>query len=216
MVQNANTSDDLLHKLHAVLQSASKCVGRIANYSIALSHALRALHSNDLTVLEQNLVDISVEHESTTVNGTDSRKSFRDSTQAEDRINERGGIFSHGVHIELDLSDEFDSGAMKEAVIGIKGNGMANEVNSVFLQSVFLQHFLSRSVDLDTLVGLRVAFFEILNGLEEFLASSLLEETHEIGAEGFLGGDWHLEDLHATFAKEAGLFELKHVGTVDS
>lgn len=104
---------------------------------------------------------------------------------------------------------------MKEAIVRIEGNCMSNKIDSIVFQLILLQHFLARAINLDAIVGFRISFFKILNSLEEFLASPLLKQPHEIRSEGFFGSDWHFEDLHATLAEETALFELKHVGTVD-
>lgn len=95
MIQNADTSDDPLHLLHTVLQSALNSVGGVANESAALGNSVRALHSNHLSVIVQDFSDVGVQHESSTVNSADSRKSFGDTAETEDRVDERRGIFAH-------------------------------------------------------------------------------------------------------------------------
>jgi len=119
MVQDANASDDFIFKLDSVFQAASESIGRITDDSVALGGSLRTLDSNNFAVFKKYLVDVSIEHECSTIDSTDSRESFGDTSKTEDRIDERRRVLSHGVHIELDFTDELNSWATEEAVVGV-------------------------------------------------------------------------------------------------
>lgn len=92
---------------------------------------------------------------------------------------------------------------------------MSDEVHCVLLKLVFGQHFLGRVVGLDAFVCFGIFLLEVLDSLKELLASPLLEETHEVRGECFLGSDWHFEDLEASLGEEATLLVLQDVGAVD-
>ena len=52
---------------------------------------------------------------------------------------------------------------MQKAIIGVESNCMTDEIDSVILQSVFLKHFFTRFVHFNSIMSLRIAFFEVLN-----------------------------------------------------
>ena len=105
MIQNANASDNFLDLLDTVLEAAFEDIGRIADNSSALGNTIRPLNSNNLSIFLKDLVDISVQHESSTVNSTNSRKTFRNTSQTENGIDERTGVLTHRVHIELNFTN---------------------------------------------------------------------------------------------------------------
>ena len=147
---------------------------------------MRTFDTCNFSIFKDNFVDIGVKHECSTIDCTDSRKSFGNSSETKDGVNERGRVFAHRVHVKLDLTDEFDGWSVEEAVISIESNGMTDEVDGVLLQTVFFKHDLSRGINLDTVIGLGFPFFEVLNCLQELLATTLLKETHEVRGESFL------------------------------
>ena len=215
MVEDADDSDDLLDELDPVLESALPGVGGVADKGVALGDAIGALDSDHLAIFEEHLVDVGVQHEGSTVDCADSGEALGDSAQSEDGVDEGTGVFAHGVHVELDLADEVDGGGVEEVVIGVEGNCVADEVDRVILQLILRKHLLGRGIQLDAGVGLGVVFLEVLDSLQEFLASPLLEEPHEIGSKGLLGGDWHFEDLESSLREESSFLVLEYIGAVD-
>ena len=95
MVQNANASDDFVDLLDAILEAAFEDVSGIADDSAALGNTIRALNSDNLAIFVKNFVDVSVQHESSAVNGTDPRETFGDTSQTENGVDERTGVLSH-------------------------------------------------------------------------------------------------------------------------
>lgn len=151
VVQDADASDDLLDQLHSVLESTLDGVGRVANDHGAVGNPVSILDTDDLPVFEEDLVDVGVQHESASVDGADPRESFRDASKTVDGINEwRVSILAHGIGVELDLPDHLDSRELVEALIGVEGNCVADEVNGVGLESEFLEHDLGRLARVDS------------------------------------------------------------------
>ena len=216
VIQNADASDDLFGLLNSVVQSAFDSIGWVTDDSLALGDALRAFNSANFAIFKEDFIDVSVQHEGSSINSADSWEAFRNASQTEDGVDEGWRVFAHGIHVELDLSDQFDSWTVQKAVIGVQSNCMSNEIDCVFFQPVFVKHFLSRSIDLDSIVGFGFTLFEILDSFQEFLASSLLEKSHEVWGESFLGGDGNFENFHASLGEESGFLELEDVGAIDS
>ena len=143
MVQDADASDDLLLQLNSVLQATLDGVGGVTDDQRAVGNTIAVLHSDNLAIFEQNLVDVGVQHESSTVDSTDPGESFGDATQTVDRVDEgRVSISSHRVGVKLNFADHLDCGQSNEALIGVESNSMTNEVNGVWLQPKFLKHSL--------------------------------------------------------------------------
>lgn len=215
VVEDADDPDDLLNELDPVLESALLGIGGIADQSIALGNPLRSLDSNNLAIFEEHLIDVGVQHECTTVDCADPGESLGDAAQSEDGVDEGTGVFAHGVHVELDLADEVDGWSVEEVVVGVESDCVTDEVDSVLLQLILGQHFLGRSVELDTSMGLGIVFLEVLNSLQELLASPLLEEPHQIRSKCLLGRDRHFEDLESSLREESSLLILEYIGAVD-
>jgi len=95
VIQNADASDNLFNEFYPFLQSTPEDISGIANECAAFGYALGSFDSNNLAVFKQNLVDICVEHEGATINCTDSGKSFWNTTQTENGVDEGTRIFSH-------------------------------------------------------------------------------------------------------------------------
>ena len=64
-------------------------------------------------------------------------------------------------------------------------------------------------------MGFGVVLFEILNDFEEVLASSLFEQTHQIGRESFFGGCWDFRNFHSSFGEEATFLVLQDIGSIN-
>lgn len=92
---------------------------------------------------------------------------------------------------------------------------MSDEVDGVLFELVLGKHLFGRVVDLNSFVGLGVLLLEVLDSLKELLASSLLEKTHKVRSEGFLGCDWNFEDFESSLREEATLLVLEYVCAVD-
>lgn len=141
MIQDADAANDLFHELDLVLEATAKGVGGIADNGIALGSALGTFDSNDLVVFKENLVDISIEHEGSSVDSTNSAETFWNASKTEDRVDEGRRVLSHRVHIELDLADKFNRRAAQERVVSVEGDCVTNEIHSVLFKVVFFEHF---------------------------------------------------------------------------
>ena len=95
VIEDTDATDDLLDEFDSVLQTATDCVGRIADNGLALSNAFWSLDSNDLAVLVKDFVDVGIEHESATIDSANTTESFGNAAQTEDGVNERAGVVSH-------------------------------------------------------------------------------------------------------------------------
>ena len=80
MFENTDTPDNFFDLLDSVLQATIESISRITNNGIALGNSLRTLDPHDLTVFEQNLVDVSIQHESSSIDSTDPRKTLGNAT----------------------------------------------------------------------------------------------------------------------------------------
>jgi hypothetical protein len=165
VLQDADTSDNLFHQSHSVFESAPQNVSWIADESLASCDSLRTLNPGHLAIFEEDLIHIGVQHESSTIHCADSRKTLWDTSQPKYGIYERAGVFSHGVHVELDLSNELDCRPSYKGIVGVEGNSVTDKVNGVFFQSVFLEHISSGFINFDSVIGFYVAFLKVLNDL---------------------------------------------------
>lgn len=76
MIQNTNASDNFLNETNSVFETTSYGIGRVTDDHWAMSYSLSILDSNNFTIFEKNLVDVSIKHKCSTIYSTDSWKSF--------------------------------------------------------------------------------------------------------------------------------------------
>lgn len=136
LVENANRTDDLADFLDQALVASVQNVAGVANDQLALSDLFAGLHTAHATlVVVQDLFNVLVEHESTTLDRTHSRETFRNTTKTVDWVDERRvTISSDGVHIQFDFVDSFDSRSFQELVIRVQRNGVTDEIDSIWFQ----------------------------------------------------------------------------------
>mgnify|MGYP006976780602 CR=1 FL=1 len=133
MVHDTDASDDFSNALDLVFVTGFDHITGMTDEHLALGNFISTLDSTNLSVfIEKNLVNILVEHESTSVNGAHSRETFRDTSESIDRVDERRlTVSAMRIHIELNSLDGFNHRSVNEAIISVKGNSVTNEVDSV-------------------------------------------------------------------------------------
>jgi len=221
VIQDTDASDDLASGLDLLLVTSLQHVRRMANDSFALSGIGAASDTANLATLVINdLLNVLIQHESTTMDGAHSGETFGDTTQTVDGVQEgRVTISAMRVHVQLDLLDALISGSLNETIISVKGNSVTDEIDDIDGKIVLLDHsreVILHGVDLAGHMSLLIVFVEFLAEDEEVLDSILLKETHKIGFQGFRIVSGHLEDLGTTRREETTLSHLVHEGTVDS
>ena len=208
MVEDTDASNYSVDLLYSVFKSAFNRVSRIADNGFTFCNSLWAFNSDYFAVFIQNLIDVSIEHKSSTIYSADPWKTFRNATQTENWIDERGRIFTHRIHVELNFADKLDCRSVQKAIICVEGNCVANKIHGVLLEPIFLKHISSRFFNADTRVSFWIAFLKLLHGLKEFLATSLFQKSHQVRRQSFTGSDWYFEDFHSSFWEETFFFEL--------
>lgn len=182
VVQNTNASDNFLNKSDSLFKSTFQSISWIANNCWAMGDTISTFNSNNFTIFEKNFVDISVQHECSTIDGTDSGETFWNTSQSVNWINEWWiSVSSHWVHVQLNFSNNFNGWKVHKSFISIKSDSVTNKINSVFFQPEFLEHCFSWGFHVNFFVSLWVVFFEILHGFHELLTSSFLHHSHKIG-----------------------------------
>lgn len=135
MVENADASNNLSDAEKSLLQVALEGIGRVTDDLGALGDLFSLSDSSNLSVFENDFIDISIEHEGSSVDGTHSGESLWNSSQSVDWIDEwRITVSSVRVHVELDFLDSVNSWLLKEIVVGIESDGVSQEISSVWLK----------------------------------------------------------------------------------
>jgi len=141
VIKDANTSNDFFNWSYSILESTFNCISGITNNHWAMSNTICVLYSNYFSILKQYLINICVEHESSSIDSTDSRKPFWNTTKTINRINKwRVTISTHGISIKLNFSNHLDGRKTQEFLVSVESNCMSNEINSVWFQTKFLKH----------------------------------------------------------------------------
>jgi len=66
------------------------------------------------------------------VDGAHSGESFRDAAETVDWVDEGGvAVSTDTVHVELDFEDGFEGGHFEEVIVGVHGDGVADEIDGV-------------------------------------------------------------------------------------
>ena len=121
MVHNTDTSDCLADRLAHVCVFSLEHVAWMADDSLALGDFFTALYSADHSIfIEEYLVNVLVEHESTSVDSAHSGETFWDTTKTVDGVYEwRVSVSTMGVHVELDFINSFNGRSLNEGVISV-------------------------------------------------------------------------------------------------
>ena len=80
MVEDADASNDFLNKFDSLLKATSQNIGWVTDKSSAFGNSLLSSNSNDFAVFKENLLNISIKHECSTVDCTNTRESLRNSS----------------------------------------------------------------------------------------------------------------------------------------
>lgn len=151
VVQDADASQYALGQTHAVLQSGVVGVGGVADHHVAFRHLAVALDAHHLAVLEQDFVDVRVQHERAAVDGADAGESLGDPTQPVNRVDEgRVTVPAHRVHVQLDLIDQVDGWELHKGLVVIQGDCVSDKVDCVGFQFELVQHVFGGLVHIDS------------------------------------------------------------------
>lgn len=88
VVDDTDASDYFLKEFDSLFESALESISGIAYDGGAMGSSIRAFDSYDLSIFEEDLIDVSVEHESASVDCTDPGESFRNTSESIDRVDE--------------------------------------------------------------------------------------------------------------------------------
>jgi hypothetical protein len=87
-------------------------------------------------VIEENFVNVLVQHEGTTVDGADTRKSLWKATKSIQGINVRGSsVTGKRVAVDLQLLEGRKRWLIHVIFIELEAHGMGNELMSIWLQT---------------------------------------------------------------------------------
>lgn len=76
MVKNTDASYDFLNKLNSLFKTTSQSIGWVTNNCRTFCNSLFPSDSNNFTIFKKNLFNISIKHECSSVNCTDTRKTL--------------------------------------------------------------------------------------------------------------------------------------------
>mmetsp|Transcript_45852 Transcript_45852/g.121184 ORF Transcript_45852/g.121184 Transcript_45852/m.121184 type:complete len:278 (-) Transcript_45852:212-1045(-) len=126
MIEQTNATDDDPRRLYLFRRK----VGGIANDHIGLGHLITCLDTVSLSAfVEQDLVNVLIQHEGSAVNGADSRKTFGQSAEAVDGIDVgRGTVARKRVHVRLQGCYGAGGGLIHMVFIEFETHGMGNEL----------------------------------------------------------------------------------------
>jgi len=163
---------------------------------------LAGLDTNSLAVLNDDVVDGSVEHVGTTVDGAETSKALRKLTKTVERVEVRAlcsSITREGVEVELHAKNRLESRLSQIVIVQVQADCVADEIDGIRLEAelgVELSH--GHLGEIVALVGLGIVGLVLLCVEEELGATTLLEETHEAALESLTLIRRHLVDLVAT------------------
>lgn len=202
MIKDTDTSDNFSDTNQSLLEVALEGIGWITNNLGALGDLLSLSDSCNLSIFENDFIDISVQHEGTSIDGTHSGESFWDTSQSVDWVDEWGiTVSSMRIHIELDFFDSEMSWLLQEIIISVKGNSVSQEISGVWLKLELLNNlgeWLSSNINLFLFPGLWISEIDLLNILEEILASLLFKKSHQITLDSLSVISWDFFDLGTT------------------
>lgn len=183
LVEDADSTDDLANLFDEVLIASLVHVRWIANDKLALSDLLTRLNTAHATlVVVEDLIDVLVEHEGTSLDRTHSREAFWDTTETIDGVDERRvTVTADRIHVKLDFIDGFNGGTVEETIIGEQRDSVTNEIDGVGFEFELVQEFShGHAGEIVLLMSRDILGLVVRNVDEEILASALLEKTHEI------------------------------------
>lgn len=153
-------------------------------------YLVASLDAPGLAVLKEHLVHALVEHEGTTVDGTQTRETLRHAAQAVHRVDVRRlAVALEGVHIQLDGLCGGLGGLLEIVIIAVQCHGVAGEGLRVGVQAkVFVQLTGGDLVQgLALMVGRRLGLVVVGQEDQEVAELTLLEKAHQTGVQGLRG-----------------------------
>jgi hypothetical protein len=139
VVKNANGSDNLHSFLDFLVLHD---IRGIADNKRSFGNLIIGLDSSDFSIFtKENLVNVGVEHVSTSMDSAKSRETFRKTSQTIDRIEERRiTILSKGFDVKLDLLDSFDGRLGEVLIISEESDCMSQEINGIIFKFMLLEN----------------------------------------------------------------------------
>lgn len=181
-----------------------------------MSNTIGALYSDDFTILEQNFANVGIKHKCSTIDSTDSWKSFWNTTQSINWINEWWvSISAHWIHIKLDLSDDFDGWFIHETLVSEQSDSVSDEVNCILLKTKLFEHKLCWLINVNFFVSFWIFLLKVLHSFHELLASSFFHQSHQVWWQGLLWCDRNLGDFHTTLWEESSFFILQYISSIN-
>jgi len=207
VAEDADGTNDLASGVDTVRE-----VRRISNDELALGDGLgvlRRLDTDSLAVLHDDVVDRSIQHVGTTIDGAETSKALRKLTKTVERVQVGAlgiGITRQGVEVELHTNDGLESGLLQVVIVQVQADSVTDEIDGVGLEvklGVELSH--GHLVEVVALVSLGILRLVVLSIDKELGATTLLKETHEAALKSLSLIRRHLVDLASA----------EHIGTTD-
>lgn len=213
VIQDADRADDTAH--HLGLAEALH-VGRVANDHGGGGLLAVADDAGNLAVLDDHLLDGRVEHVGAAVDGAQTGEGLGETANTVHGVEEgRVTVLAEGGSVELHLLHGLHGGLSAVAVVGVEGDGVAEEINGVLFEGVLLEERVHVGLaDIHVAVGHGVLLVDLVDVQVEVAQALLLEQTHQGALEGLLVGGGHLADHVLGVAEHAALLVLEHVGGV--
>ena len=209
MVQKANGSNNLAAWFDILFGR----VAWVADNKWCLGSVFSTSDSDSLSIFEQNLVNLGVEHVSSSMNCAKSGESLRKTSKTVDWVQERRvTISSNGLEVKLDLENCVCSWLVQVIVCSMECHGVTKEINRVrfkFVVLVNVTHVLVFHVD--CFPGRLVVQFTVFNILVKVHASLLLEQAHEFRLESLHIVGWYFCDSHLFFLKHTCFLMLGYI-----
>ncbi|KAF1756417.1 hypothetical protein GCK72_012870 [Caenorhabditis remanei] len=212
VIQQADGTNDLSGLLDTILG-----VRWITIDLLSTNNLISTLHSNRLSILNDNLVDWLVKHISSSVDCGETSESLWKFSQSVEWIQVwRLSVTSQRVRVQTNLLDSRCEWLILVLIVTVESKRVSGEVGGVLIKSELLVDLLHRLVVwIQSLPRLRLVLIELLNPDEELLEATLLEHSHEGSGKSLHLIGWHLVDLSA-FHDERRLDRLEFQVTSDT
>ena len=190
VIHQADATDHLSGLLH---QAGD--VRRIAKHLFTFGSLAAALDADDFAVVSVNeFVHGLIQHVGSSIDSGQASKALGKLSQSVEGIKVRAlAVTGERVGVELDTLDSLETRLGQVRVVAVQGQGVADKVARVDVEAVLLVQLLhSHNVGVDVLPRFGITLIKVLDEDEEVLESSLLEQAHQIGAQGFafVGGNF--------------------------
>mmetsp|Transcript_12560 Transcript_12560/g.26498 ORF Transcript_12560/g.26498 Transcript_12560/m.26498 type:complete len:351 (-) Transcript_12560:526-1578(-) len=178
MIQKADASNNLASCPDLLFGK----VRRIADNKLSPSHFISTLHPHGFSfVIVDDFIDITIEHEGTSVNGAKTRKTFRESSKAIDRVDVRASSISRqGVAVSLEFLHRWQCGLIKMVVVQLQTHRVGYELVGISDKPegvVELPH--GHFGQVLPLVSIRFGFIVGINIKKETAETTFFKKSHE-------------------------------------